>query len=83
MKMQEYAAGVAYTHEGTTILFPVGVEPKLLIGDDVVGIFRPERFGEWETSAERRAFVRAFVQICQEDAEWEAAVFEIMMMIEK
>lgn len=61
MQTREYAAGLAYTHDGVTLLFPTGGAPQVLVGDATVPIVRPDRFGEWATAAERRAYVRAFV----------------------
>ena len=56
----EQSNGIAYAHNGTVILFPYGVEPRLVFGDNLVTFDRPERFGDWDTPRARRAFMRAF-----------------------
>jgi hypothetical protein len=63
MQIQETANGVAYTRKGTSIVFPYGAEPRISIGGSYDSIERPERFGSWETKAQRRAFVARFFDI--------------------
>lgn len=61
MRTQETADGIAYTHEGYTIVFPYGsARPYLLWGSGTVRIENPERFGSTDTVQARRAFMRAF-----------------------
>lgn len=60
VSVREYANGLAYTYRGLTILFPFGVEPKLLFGGVPTRIEDPDRFGAWDSDTARRAYVRAF-----------------------
>ena len=61
MRVQEQANGIAYTHKGTTILFAYGVGPSLILGDITpVRFVDPHRYGEYDTPAQRAAFMRAF-----------------------
>lgn len=62
IRFQETANGPAYTYKDTTIVFPEGANPWLLwVGGSRVDIDRPERFGRWTNAADRRAYLRAFV----------------------
>ena len=63
MRMQELAHGHAYTEGGVTIIFRHGsaLAPQYLFGDTPVTIDAPERYGAWETMAERTQYVRAFI----------------------
>lgn len=69
MSAHEYGNGVAYVERGTTVLFPFGTAPQLLLWDAIVTIEQPERYGEWDTAQERRAFVRAFIDDLKHDQE--------------
>lgn len=61
MRTIEQSNGVAYQHNGTVILFPYGTGPKALFGNGWATIDEPERFGGWETRAERHQYVLAFI----------------------
>lgn len=62
MKAFEQANGIAYVHRGEVILFPYGLAPEVLFGDRWVNVTAPERFGDWDSRADRRAWVRNFVE---------------------
>ena len=60
MGYRETVSGPAYTWADTTIWFRWGVDPAVIIGDRVITIDDPSRFGSWDTPAHRRAYVRNF-----------------------
>ena len=57
----EQANRPVYLSGYVAISFPYGLEPRLLFGDSVIVIDRPDRFGSWNTRKERWGFVDAFV----------------------
>jgi hypothetical protein len=62
IEFREQANGHAYTLGAITVLFRHGdLDPQLILGEQVVTVGRPERFGaRWDKPSFRRAWVRAF-----------------------
>lgn len=65
IKYQELANGHAYTLDNTCIIFPFGLNPRMVVntiaGLMTTNIDNPERFGTWDTTQSRREYIQNFV----------------------
>lgn len=59
---RETAIGPAYIRGKVTLVFRYGglLSPQVLIGDALIEVKWPNRFGRWGTHSERLAYIKRF-----------------------
>jgi hypothetical protein len=71
LAVREQANGLVYLLRDLFVLFPYGSDnpPKLIVGDQLVTVDRPERFGPWASHKQKLKWFHNFRRAAQVKGE--------------